>query len=304
MSRRAAPPPVPPPLALTRSNERQLPKDYAGDILLWDIDKTYLDTRFSSWRGLFAIPFEFAIDKRTIPGAVPLLRALRRGVGDESAIVPLYFVSGSPTQMRRVIERRMTLDGVDFDGITFKDQLGLLLARRLDDLRGQVGYKLLALLMYRRELPAAARWLLFGDDVEADAEIFLLFGEVMAGLREAALTRRLRRAGVSHVHIDAIQAVCVDLPVGPNPVERVFIRLEQGQNPNNFTDPKVVASRSYVQTALVLGAMGRISPSAIATVCRDVRLCGLPEATIERHLQETEARYGVPAELVAMARSV
>src|SRR5687767_10422110 len=118
-------------MMIDRSNDRRIPSDYRGDVLVWDIDKTYLDTRFSSWRGLAAIPFELAIDKEALPGAVPLLRALRRGPGDRTALVPLYFVSGSPPQLRRVIERKMILDGVEFDGITFKDQLGLLRSGRV-----------------------------------------------------------------------------------------------------------------------------------------------------------------------------
>src|SRR5688572_7492402 len=121
-----------------QTNDRRLPPDYAGDVLLWDIDKTYLDTRFSSMRGLLSIPFEFAIDKRSLPGAAVLLRALRRGAGAESALVPLYFISGSPPQLRRVVERKMVLDGVDYDGITFKDQLGLLLARRPGLIKAQL----------------------------------------------------------------------------------------------------------------------------------------------------------------------
>src|SRR5690606_38035670 len=110
---------------LERTNHRRL-EEHAGDILIWDIDKTYLDTRFSSLRGLLSIPLELAIDKRALPGTVPLLRALRRGPGEKSALVPLYFISGSPVQLRSVIEEKMTLDGVGFDGITFKDQFALL----------------------------------------------------------------------------------------------------------------------------------------------------------------------------------
>ena len=67
------------PFFLQRANERRLDPDYTGEILLWDIDKTYLDTHCSSWRGLARIPFELAIDKVTVPGSVPILRALRRG---------------------------------------------------------------------------------------------------------------------------------------------------------------------------------------------------------------------------------
>ena len=293
---------APPRPYLQRSNERSLPRDYSGDILLWDIDKTYLDTRFSSWRGLLAIPFEFAIDKRTIPGAVPLLRALRRGPDAESNLVPLYFVSGSPQQLRRVVQRRMTLDGVDFDGITFKDQLGLLLSRRVGDLRSQIGYKLLALLLYWRELPPHARWLMFGDDVEADAEIFVLFGSVVSGLRGAALIRHLQQRGVSLPHLNAIVELCSQLPVAANPVERVFIHLERGQSFTAFSKQQVVASQSYIQTALVLCNMGKISPEAVATVARDLRLRGMPEAVLSNHLHDARDRLDVPNHLLALAR--
>ena len=47
---------------LTRTNERRIAPDYAGDVLIWDIDKTYLDTHFSSFRGLLRIPLELAVD--------------------------------------------------------------------------------------------------------------------------------------------------------------------------------------------------------------------------------------------------
>ncbi len=172
---------------LSQTNDRTLPATFAGDVLIWDIDKTYLDTQFSSWRGLLRIPLELAVDKRSIPGSVPLLRALRHGGLVEPSIVPPYFIRGSPVQLRNTIERKMTLDGVDYDGITFKDQWGLVRAGRPGDIKAQVGYKLKALLAYKRRIPDGARFLMFGDDVESDAEVFLLFGEVCAGLRANAL---------------------------------------------------------------------------------------------------------------------
>ena len=287
---------------LERSNERHLEADYRGDILLWDIDKTYLDTRFSSWRGLLAIPFEFAIDKQTIPGAVPLLRALRRGAQAESAIVPLYFVSSSPPQLRRVIERRMTLDGVDFDGITFKDQWGLLLAGRLREIRAPIGYKLAALLLYRKELPASARWLCFGDDMEADATIFLLFGEICAGLRGAALARRLHAVGVARPNVAVIVDLAASLEACADPVERIFIHLERGTDLTQFVDSRLVPTRSYVQTALVLCEMQRISPQDVATVARDVRLRGMSEAMLANHLADAAKRLNIAEAFLHLAQ--
>ncbi|MBM4281799.1 MAG: hypothetical protein FJ137_13910 [Deltaproteobacteria bacterium] len=106
---------------IRRTNDRRLPDGWVGGVMVGDIDKTYLDARFSSLRGLLAIPFEFAIDKRHVAGTVPLRRALRVGPDPQHPrLTPLYFVSGSPPGLRAVVERRMTLGGVQFDGITFR----------------------------------------------------------------------------------------------------------------------------------------------------------------------------------------
>ena len=253
---------------LQRTNDRALPADWSGDVCVWDIDKTYLDTRFSSVRGLLGIPFELAVDKRAVAGTVPLLRGLRHGPREESALVPLYFISGSPVQMRRVVERKMTMDGVQFDGITFKDQLGLLKARRPKGILEQIGYKLQALLLYRREQPKAARYLLFGDDVERDAESFLLFGEVCAGLRGHALADRLRS---SKVHADDV-AACVSLadalPVEPDPVAHVFIREVRGGRVTT-TDPRVHLAPTFLDHARTLLALGRVRAIDVDAVAAD-----------------------------------
>jgi len=289
-------------LFIDRTLLRRLPSDYEGDVLLWDIDKTYLDTHFSSWRGLLRIPFEFAVDKESIPGSVPLLRALRRGPGDDSALVPLLFVSGSPPQLRRVIERRMTLDGVDFDGVTFKDQLGLLVHGRPKALKEQVGYKLMALLLNRAELPDGAQWLMFGDDVEYDADVFVLFGEVCGGLRGADLSRRLQMHRVPDSEIAAICKMAEGIRVTADPVQRIFIHLESGTDPSQFVDARVVATRSYLQTAYVLTSMGRIKREAVAAVARDLRMRGVPESELDGQARDAQQRLGVPSEVTSLSR--
>lgn len=284
-----------------RTNHRRLPAGYDGDVLVWDIDKTYLDTRFSSARGLLAIPFEFAVDKRALPGTIPLLRALRRGPTHESALVPLFFVSGSPPQLRGVVERKMTLDGVDFDGITFKDQLGLLASLRPKAIKEQVGYKLTALLLYLEEVGPAASWLCFGDDVEKDAESFLLFGEVVAGLRGDALDRRLAALGTGKPERRAVAALAERAPTTRDPVSRVFIHLERRSDPARFGDARVAATRSFLQTALVLAAMGKVSDDAVAAVAQDLRRRFVDEAKIQADLEDAAARLAVPASLLARA---
>lgn len=289
-------------LFLQRSNDRRLPETYRGDVLIWDIDKTYLDTRFSSWRGLAAIPFELAIDKEAIPGSVPLLRALRRGAGEKSALVPLYFVSGSPPQLRSTIERKMTLDGVDFDGITFKDQVRLFRSGRFRAIKAQVGYKLLALLLYRQELPQDTRWSLFGDDVESDAETFLLFGEVCAGIRGAELEARLLGHHVEAPERRAILELTATLPIGPDPVEHAYIHLTEKSDPRRFDAPRLVAARSFLQLALLLHHRGKIRANAVMTVASDLRMRHVPEAEIEADLADARTRLSVPDSTLALAR--
>ena len=242
---------------IDRSDDRTLPLDYAGDVCVWDIDKTYLDTRFSSVRGLLGIPFELAIDKRAVAGTVPLLHGLRHGPREESALVPLYFISGSPRQMRRVVERKMTMDGVQFDGITFKDQLGLLKAGRLRGLVEQIGYKLQALLLYRRDHPRGVRYLLFGDDVEMDLDAFLLFGQVCAGLRGPGLRERLRSLGVHRDDVEIVCSLADGLAVEPDPVAQVFIHQVRGGG-GNKGDARVHVAASFADHARTLLALGKI----------------------------------------------
>lgn len=286
---------------IERSNERRLPTDYDGDMLLWDIDKTYLDTHFGTWKGLATIPLEFAIDKKAIPGSVPLLRALRRGPRQIAALTPLYFVSGSPPQLRSVIERKMTLDGVQFDGITFKDQLELAKARRFKEIKAQVWYKLLALLHYRNEAPHGARWLLFGDDVESDAMIFSLFGEICADLRGDSLRSRLSSFSVAADHLDRIVDLAEGLPLGLNPIERIFIHMERGRNVSTLTGPRTIATYSFLQTALLLYEMQRVSAADVAAVASDLRARHVSEVEITSHLDDARNRLGVKSDSLDLA---
>jgi hypothetical protein len=289
-------------LLIERSNDRKFAPDFTGDLFVWDIDKTYLDTHFSSFRGLLSIPLEFAIDKRAMPGAVPLLRALRRGPGERSMVNPLYFVSGSPPQLRRVIERKMLLDGVDFDGITFKDQWGLVRARRGKEIKEQVGYKVAALLLYQQEIPVRVKWFFFGDDVESDAHAFLLFGEIMAGLRGAPLEERLRSFGVSAPRIQNIRDFSDPIPIIEDPVQSVFIQLVKGADPASFKDPRVVPARSFLQSALFLAKLHKIRLEDVAAVADDLRHRLVTEATISAQLEDARDRLHIPEDLLQAAR--
>ncbi len=181
------------PYPMVRLTHRKLAAEYDGPVYIWDVDKTYLDTRFSSLKGLAKIPFEFAQDKKAVPGTVELLRALRRGP-EETRHRPLYFVSASPPPLRHAIERKMLLDGVEFDGISYKDPVRAAIRVSIKQIRRQFAYKLSALLTLTHEdLAPGAQLHLFGDDAEADPLIYALFADIIGGrLQGDSLYRTLR----------------------------------------------------------------------------------------------------------------
>ena len=265
-------------------NERAFEPDWAGEVFVCDIDRTYLYTRFSSFRGLVQIPFEFAVDKRSIEGMAPLLREIRRGPGSHSRQTPLYFISASPAQLRSVIQRKMTLDGLEFDGTVFKDWLGVLASLRLSRFREQLGFKLTALLLHRRELPPGAREVLIGDDLESDALTFALFADAVSGRIDlGTLFQVLRRHGVAVADARAICELSASQP-RCDAVRRAYIRVERG-TPEAFLDlwPHVAVCSGALQMALSLWQDGSVSEEGVARVASGLRQEGHPvEALGER----------------------
>jgi hypothetical protein len=278
---------------LNQTNSRVLPANYAGPVLICDIDKTYLSTSFSSIRGLMGIPFEFALDKEPIDGVVATLRAWRRGPSSDFGVTPLYFISGSPKQLRPVIEKRMLLDGIEYDGITFKDQLGLLLHGKPKGIVEQIGYKLTSLLLYASQFPAGCEWYFFGDDVERDAEVFRLFGRVCGGLKGAGLSSELKHLGVASRDIVNITKLAAGLVYERDPVRSIFIHLATGKEPETPEDSRIHLTRSYLQTAMVLVRDGLVRPETAGTVARELRLRGTQEAQIDFYRADALSRFGI-----------
>jgi hypothetical protein len=229
---------------LDRSQERRYRADEQPHVFVWDIDKTYLETRFSSWRGLLAIPFELAVDKVAARGAVELLRALREGPNPhQPRLAPLYFISGSPKQLRRVIEQKMMLDGIQADGMTFKDQWGLLRRGRPQAILEQVGYK-----------------------------AFLLVGQILAGLRGSALRHALRDRHVGWPETEAVLRLSDRLTSTTDELHQVFIR--RVRNRSQATDERVMVIDHYGQAASRLHHQGHISDRGLAAVLAAVQVTG------------------------------
>jgi len=251
-------------------DDRWFEPGYAGPVFIWDIDKTYLATRFSQPKYMARIPIEFAVDKRAIPGMPEVLRGIRRGTTPVFACAPLYFVSASPPQLRGVIARKMLLDGVEYDGITFKDWARTLKQRRPGRLKEQVGFKICALLEGRRRRPMAREYL-FGDDYEKDAVAYSIYaGIVSAQISGPTLDDTLAAEGVKPDDRACIRAMRDALPLKLGPVERIFIHLEKRSDPSVFAafGPSVLPTRDAFQLALALAELSLVDARTVRETAR------------------------------------
>lgn len=235
----------------------------------WDLDKTYLETSFESLRELIKVPFEKGSDKRAVPGVVELIRGMRRCSLAGGYRQQLYFISASPPQISRAIREKLRLDGVEYEGISFKHQVRHLVRGRLDLLREQVGFKLERLLAGARRVQPGARELLFGDDWESDPFVYSLYADLLSGgILPDDCERLLRRC---RVHADYRRSVMEHLRrLGPErpSVAGVFI-LERRQRPGMALDafgPRMKSSGNYLECSLWMHAMGLLDSEGVAEV--------------------------------------
>lgn len=235
----------------------------------WDLDKTYLDTDFESLRRLVGIAFERPEEKVNVPGSAALLRELCREV-EGQAPSRICIISGSPRQMRRTLEKKLEIDGVRWDEFHLKPQWENLRRGRFRAVRDQVGYKLPLLLRSRRDTEGidAVSETLFGDDAEADAFIYSLYADLLAGrVGTDALVETLKAAGA---YADAVDAsVEASKTLGSvDAIERIFIHLDRRTPPAFFRafGPRVVPVYNYFQAALVLFSGGHLAAKGVVTV--------------------------------------
>jgi hypothetical protein len=240
----------------------------ASHIARWDLDKTYLRTEFDTLRDMVTTALERPDQKRTNPGASTLLREMVR------AGIRVHILSGSPEQMRRRLEDKLRLDGVTWDTFTLKPNLQNLLRLRFRAMRDQLGYKLPALLGARAALPAVPegedlpRETLFGDDAEADAYVYSLYADVLAGrVAEDMLLRILQRGRLYDDMVASSLASARTLGRG-DVVERILIHLERQTPPDDFRTygPRIVPFYNYLQAAFVLHEDARLGPDAVIRV--------------------------------------
>lgn len=229
----------------------------------WDLDKTYLRTEFDTVRDWVRTAFETAKDKQTVPGAGALLREIR---GTDPFGV--YIVSGSPEQLRRVLEEKLRLDGVRWDGLVLKPQLTNILRGRFKSIKEQVAYKLGAMLETRSTLPPDVDEFMFGDDAEADALIYCLYADLAAGRVLPPLFRQLLEAAETYPDALArLVRLAEHVPRGGD-ARRIFIHLDRVSAVDAFADlgTRVCTFHNYFQPALVLFRHGALDALSVLRV--------------------------------------
>lgn len=268
----------------------------------WDLDKTYLLTDFNSVRGLLRSAVEPAWAKKAVPGATVLLRELaKEGPGWRPRI---HIVSGSPTQMRDTLSEKLRIDGIRYDSLILKDNLGNLRRGRLRAVRGQFGYKLPPLVAGRVGLGSAVRESLFGDDAEIDAIVYSVYADAIAGrLGHVELARVLEAGGAYSDDVVATLAALRQVAVA-DAVERIFIRLDKGRPPEDFArlGSRVIPVRTWYAAAVVLAAAGELPSDALPRVLASSALSDLAavaeiEGVLRAGQADPEALRGVAGHL-------
>lgn len=257
---------------LLKTNLSPIPEDYTGHVVISDIDNTYLHTVYKKFSDFIRLAIEAPHDKKPVYGAPSLFRGLRLGADTPvKQRVPMYFVSASPESMRAKLERRFLLDEVDFDGASFRN----LWSDRTPNLRHIkeiFGYKIAALLSYRLEQPWPHKQLLFGDSLEYDREIYVLYSRICAGsIRGAELDKVLEHRGVLDKDRQYIVQIASELP-DYDPVERIYIRAVAHQSKEltkaifDDSDTRVIVFDNYFEAAVWLASEHKIGSSVIAQV--------------------------------------
>jgi phosphoglycolate phosphatase-like HAD superfamily hydrolase len=268
----------------------------------WDLDKTYLRSRFDTLRELMNAAIERPEQKRAVPGAAAVLRELS-GRGARICIL-----SGSPRQMRKTLSAKLALDGVRYDELTLKPNLSNLARLRFRALRDQLGYKLPELLAARARDTSAygerrPREFLVGDDSESDAFVYSLYADVCAGTVGAEELERVLEVG--ETYREAVHRCRQALPqiARVQIVDRILIHLDGQTPPSRFREygSRLVPFYNYFQAACVLLERRVLSPEAVLRIAAEfIELHGFSPDSIARSYLDLLRRGHAAATAPAM----
>jgi hypothetical protein len=247
----------------------------AGEVYVWDLDKTYLDTTFETLHGLIRTVMEKAFQKQNVPGTSTLVRALRnhwqethKGKKD----FPIFFITASPPQLERKIHEKLNFDGIYPFGLFCKDNLQNIRPSRLRRLTQQVGYKLQALLQLRLHLRENVRQVLWGDDSELDAIIYSLYSDLCARrMNEEEARQVLKYYKVTGMQVETILRLLEGIPQ-QDPVEKIYINLASDTDAEYYLKfgRRILPTYDSFQLALDLFQDKRLSAAQVIKVAVDL----------------------------------
>ena len=243
------------------------PLNNLREVFIWDLDKTYLDTKFETISGLLNTIFEQGNQKRNIPGTDILVKNIYKNYKEkfQDEKMPFFFITGSPPQLEKKIMDKLKIDGVTPLGVFFKDNIQNLKPGRLWRLNKQVGYKLHALLQLRKYLGEGCKQTLWGDDSENDSVIYSLYSDICANrLTGTELGTVLKFFHVTGEQLDCILKLQKEIPVG-DPVEKIYINLEDDTDYEYYLKfgRRVLPTYNSFQTALDLFQDSRVKEEDI-----------------------------------------
>ncbi len=257
---------------LIRKHERVLRADYEGYIYIWDIDGTYLNTNLESKRAIMKTAFEKAIEKKNIPGSDELLKSLRRGYeNDKDRLNPLFFITASPPELEKPITQKMKLDGVQYDGITYKNFMGILSKLNFNHFTQQYAYKINALLDNRIKFPINSKEILFGDNYEKDADIYCLYADLIDKKMDYfSIKKRLRSKEIEDQFVDGTMNKLNSIESSKNDtVKSIYIHLTSKRSTmddySNYPD-LLIPVRNFFEAAARLYEDKHISLASVLRV--------------------------------------
>ena len=237
------------------------------EIYVWDLDKTYLDTKIEDLKSLIKIFIEKGSKRKNIPGTAFLLKALQEKWISSQA---LYFISASPPQIEAKIREKLISDQVKVSGFFFKDNLKNVHPKRFQRLTRQIGYKLHALLQLRLRLAADVQQILWGDDSESDAVVYSLYSDLCAGrFKKESLEKVLRHFKVGGAQRDLI--LNMQKEIKPHdPVEKIYINLEDDTDAEYYLKfgRRMVATYNTLQVAFDLFQDRKMSLHAVVSLAQ------------------------------------
>ena len=244
------------------------------EVYLWDLDKTYLDTKFETLKGLFQTFFEKAFQKENVPGTATLCSSLKAHWHEHFGRTPfpIFFITASPPQLEKKIVKKLYFDGVAPKGLFCKDNFKNLRLTRLWRLTQQVGYKLQALMQLRLQLSENVRQIMWGDDSESDVIIYCLYSDICSRrLEREELIKILKALGVAGTQLDVILEMQTRVPK-QDPVEKIYINLAEDTDAEYYIKfgRRCLPTYNSFQTALDLFQDGRLKVDDVVKVAEDM----------------------------------